>query len=459
MPASAIWQDSKIRLFVSHVSSARAEIGDIAEVLDRFGFSTFVAHADIEPTREWSSVIEEALTTCDVLVAFLTKDFHASLWTDQEVGWAMGRGALVVPVDVGATPYGFIGRYQALRSSLSSTWESAELVTRATAVAVFDGQRAIAERLTTLMPDVIAKAFELTPSFDLGRFNFALVELVPPHLWNEELLVRLQLAAEANGQLRECGLKDRGRLPDVLTETVARVRTLAGAAASTRGQTNRSADLGNEQSASLDDAPILNWQSPAVTVLPDGRIAVDVWCSNEGPIGSVARVRARRALMHNVGTPPTSGLEMDFEEFEVDTSIYSVHAAIDNRFLLKMRTRPAATRQLGNLQFTWQVAYTDSRFRVFLTQASVVAFIPANASGRLDLVDRPALDNTDAATRIGRYEAIARQEPGVAIDRFFDVDPSRRATTQQRRTRARRGFEALTTSLKGTGTGSRERPD
>ena len=56
--------------------------------------------------------IETALATCDALVALLLENFHASNWTDQEIGFAMGRGVPVYSVRFGQDPYGFIGRFQ-----------------------------------------------------------------------------------------------------------------------------------------------------------------------------------------------------------------------------------------------------------------------------------------------------------------------------------------------------------
>lgn len=414
---SGIWKESRIRVFISHASSVRSEVAEFAGVLDDFGFSTFVAHDDIEPSRDWSTVIEEALTTCDVLVAYLTREFHESNWTDQEVGWAMGRGALVVPLNVGLTPYGFIGRYQAAHASRGRGygWETAETVTRAVAVAVFEGQRAMAERLTTSMTAVITRAFELTPSFDMGRFNFALVERVPAHLWSDELLHRLEEAARTNGQLRECSITDRGGLPGELDDLVTRVRAGRGTASVATGSGTPATHIATPPAVEFVDAPLLNWQSPAVGISADKRLTVDVWCSNEGPIGSLARIRYRAAYFHNVGTPPESGIPMEFDEFDVDTSVYSVHANLASRLLVKIRSDAVGVLQLGPLQFTWQVVYTDGRLRPYLTQASVTAMVPGSAAGRLELVDRPTLDNTDALTRHRRYLAVLTERPDSPV--------------------------------------------
>src|SRR5207244_12585474 len=109
-----IWRPDAIRVFISHTSEHRAEVGQLATDLAEYGLSCFVAHLDIEPTREWQATIHDALATTDVMLAYLTPDFHASLWTDQEVGWALGRGALMIPVNVGANPYGFLAAFQAV---------------------------------------------------------------------------------------------------------------------------------------------------------------------------------------------------------------------------------------------------------------------------------------------------------------------------------------------------------
>jgi hypothetical protein len=85
-----------------------------------YGVDGFVAHTTIEPTSEWIDVIQLALRTCHAMVAMLTDDFATSRWCDQEVGFCVGRGILIVPVRMGIDPYGFIGRYQGLTPSSRS---------------------------------------------------------------------------------------------------------------------------------------------------------------------------------------------------------------------------------------------------------------------------------------------------------------------------------------------------
>ncbi|MGY2982675.1 hypothetical protein ACVI1K_000022 [Bradyrhizobium sp. USDA 4508] len=47
----------------------------------------------------------------------MTKGFHESNWTDQEIGFALGRGVMVVAVNLGRNPYGFIGDMHALKTT------------------------------------------------------------------------------------------------------------------------------------------------------------------------------------------------------------------------------------------------------------------------------------------------------------------------------------------------------
>jgi hypothetical protein len=111
----SVWLPEHFRLFLSHVSSTKVHAQALKGALKTHGISVFVAHADIEPTRDWQNVIEGGLRTMDGLVALVTPDFVSSRWCDQEVGIAIGRNKLVIPVRLGADPHGFLGRYQGVQ--------------------------------------------------------------------------------------------------------------------------------------------------------------------------------------------------------------------------------------------------------------------------------------------------------------------------------------------------------
>ncbi len=109
-----LWEAGHFRLFVSHAAVGKETASQLKSCIGNYYVDAFVAHEDIEPTKEWVDSIEKALWTCDAMAAVLTPDFPQSKWTDQEVGFARSRGALIVPIKRGIDPYGFIARYQAL---------------------------------------------------------------------------------------------------------------------------------------------------------------------------------------------------------------------------------------------------------------------------------------------------------------------------------------------------------
>lgn len=118
-----IWPPETLRLFISHKSEEKEVVAKFKNEMSKYGISCFVAHQDIEPTKEWQKEIEEALFSMDVLIAWLSPNFSNSSWTDQEIGVAVGRGVLVIPIRLGCDPYGFIGKYQAV-SGINRTEEN-----------------------------------------------------------------------------------------------------------------------------------------------------------------------------------------------------------------------------------------------------------------------------------------------------------------------------------------------
>ena len=123
-----IGPENQFRLFLSHVSKYKIEVSKLKDELASRGVSAFVAHEDIEPSQEWQREIEVALRSMHALAALLTPDFHNSLWTDQEVGWALGRGVIVLPIRLGADPYGFFGKFQGVSGSLDNAITLANVI-------------------------------------------------------------------------------------------------------------------------------------------------------------------------------------------------------------------------------------------------------------------------------------------------------------------------------------------
>ncbi len=130
---SRFWVPGYLRVFISHLSNTQESAGRLKDALRNYAITAFVAHEDIEPTLEWQAEIEKALFSMDALVAILTPRFQESKWTDQEVGFALGRGVLVIPLRKGLDPYGFIGKIQGIQGEGKTVRQVSEFIFQALA--------------------------------------------------------------------------------------------------------------------------------------------------------------------------------------------------------------------------------------------------------------------------------------------------------------------------------------
>lgn len=201
-----IWEPGLLRLFLSHVSAHRMVVARIKNHLRVYGVSSFVAHEDIEPSLEWQGQIELALRSMNALVALLTPDFKDSQWTDHEVGFGLGRGTLVIPVTLGLTPYGFIGKQQALWGDLNYPLPIASSI-----VDILLKHRSTAD----VMYESLVVALESAPSFAASKSVSEKLEKVTG--FSSAQLNRLQAACTYNDQVS----KSWG-VPEAVQRTLAR---------------------------------------------------------------------------------------------------------------------------------------------------------------------------------------------------------------------------------------------
>lgn len=108
------WTDGYIKLFVSHLSSNRSRMSALKSALSSWGICAFIAHEDIEASREWRDEVEAGLATMDILAAVVEPGFKESDWCAQEVGYALGRKVDIIPLRAGLDPFGFFGKYQGI---------------------------------------------------------------------------------------------------------------------------------------------------------------------------------------------------------------------------------------------------------------------------------------------------------------------------------------------------------
>lgn len=121
------WKPGLARVFISHRDLHKREARDLSDALEEYGFSCFVAHDTIRPLSEWRDEIMRGLETMEVMLVFLTDNFEESLWCQQEVGFALGKGTPIISLKLQhKDPPGFISHVQALRGSADKPLQSAQ---------------------------------------------------------------------------------------------------------------------------------------------------------------------------------------------------------------------------------------------------------------------------------------------------------------------------------------------
>jgi hypothetical protein len=212
---SRTWGAGAFRLFISHTHEHRKRAATLRNHLRPWDVDGFVAHQDITPTREWENEIQLALRTCDAMCALITPDFSKSKWCDQEVGFAVARGILVVPLKLGADPHGFIAKYQAI------TLPTGAMPSQVSTL-VFDAL-ALNPLTANVMAPAIVHRYANSRSFEGAREALVLLETIPESAWTEAMIEQAERAAKDNYQVKESNLPDRS-VPEAAEEILKNVR-------------------------------------------------------------------------------------------------------------------------------------------------------------------------------------------------------------------------------------------
>lgn len=191
-----IWKTGYVRLFISHRDKFKGEARSLADALDGYGVSAFVAHDTIEPMTSWQHEIIKGLETMEIMLTFLTDDFHDSTWTNQEVGYALGKGIPIISLKLEEkNPAGFIDSIQALKGSLENPTTSTSKIYDLIANKL--GQK---DRLQ----QTLIAAFLNSPDFSEAKVRFDRMVGVVKSL-SEGELTRIIEGFNANDQLHNAG--------------------------------------------------------------------------------------------------------------------------------------------------------------------------------------------------------------------------------------------------------------
>ena len=179
-----------VRVFISYSHLDRKLAGGIKSTLDEYGMAVFLAHEDIEPTRQWQDVILGKLKRCDVFLPLLTKQFSDSSWVDQESGIAVAMDKFIIPVKLDVDPYGFIEKYQALKFDRRMYRESCKQIVKIIA------NRA---EFSEAVKDGVIQSFLRSDSYEQANRRSLIVEGLAPY--TTEQLNEIIRGGARNGQI------------------------------------------------------------------------------------------------------------------------------------------------------------------------------------------------------------------------------------------------------------------
>ncbi|NJM28974.1 MAG: toll/interleukin-1 receptor domain-containing protein [Rhizobiales bacterium] len=191
----SIWKQGHVRLFISHRDEHKRKAFELAEALEAFGISSFVAHDTIEATKEWRKEILNGLETMEIMLVFLTDSFHESSYTNQEIGFALGKGVPVISLKLeGKDPPGFVNNEQALRGSLTNPASSSHAVLKL-----------IADKLgrQDRIQSALISAFVESPDYTETKNRFDRMASAVERISDSELS-SIVAGFQANSQLYNC---------------------------------------------------------------------------------------------------------------------------------------------------------------------------------------------------------------------------------------------------------------
>lgn len=159
-----IWKPGCIRLFISHRDGFKVEAQELSDHLLDYGVSAFVAHSSIEPMEKWQKVILQGLETMEIMLAFVTDDFHRSHWTNQEIGYALARGVPIITLKLGIEdPLGFISDTQAVKGDVNDVYSFLPSLYNLLSKKLGNKSR---------MQSALVEAFVGSPDWDQARIRF-----------------------------------------------------------------------------------------------------------------------------------------------------------------------------------------------------------------------------------------------------------------------------------------------
>ena len=186
------WKSGLVRAFITHRDGHKLGAHRLADALESFGISCFVAHDTIPAQTEWRQQIMLGLQTMEIMIVYFTDDFEDSIWTNQEIGFALGAQKPIVCLKLGRkAPGGFVGHIQAVQGSLEAPEASATKLYKLLIKELGAGDR---------LNDALIEAFATSPNWGETRIRFDRMAAAVTEL-NKSQLARVVQSFNTNDQL------------------------------------------------------------------------------------------------------------------------------------------------------------------------------------------------------------------------------------------------------------------
>lgn len=107
----------KAYAFISYQTGDKLVAGEIKDILDSVGISSFLAHEDIDVSEEWRIKILDEIGSADLFISVLSNNYYSSPWCVQESGIAAYRNNLtIIPLSIdGSIPKGLFANIQSTK--------------------------------------------------------------------------------------------------------------------------------------------------------------------------------------------------------------------------------------------------------------------------------------------------------------------------------------------------------
>ncbi|MFA5805449.1 MAG: toll/interleukin-1 receptor domain-containing protein [Melioribacteraceae bacterium] len=203
-----------LHIFLSYSTKDKKFAGELKTSLEKYGMKLFLAHDDISPTLKWQEVILKNLRSCDIVIPIFTKNFHESLWTDQECGIALGLKKVILPLRCDLDPYGFIAHFQGQQGKGLNIEKLREEILRTLSTI---------KKLKGRFSKMILSQFAASENF-FQSINLSKAILIIDRFSARDLNSLLRIAI-ANNQIHNCVIAS-GHLNRIMSANETRVNSL-----------------------------------------------------------------------------------------------------------------------------------------------------------------------------------------------------------------------------------------